>query len=159
MDIRGDFMTIIKMILFAAIVAVAVIFFTLYKNGANLSQPPGLGERLQVFLTTNYAKTEDDHKFKELQTPQFNMSAEKLYQRVLKSAADLGWEILAHDSDNQNANFVVRSPVFLFEDNLYVQVEFLGPEKSSLHVESASRVGSVDFAANSGHIQALINRL
>lgn len=152
-------MTIIKIILFAAVVGVAAIYITLYKNGANLSQAPGAGERLQVFLTKNYAKTEDDHKFKELQTPQFNMNAEKLYKRVLKAAADLGWEILAHDSDNQNANFVVRSPVFLFEDDIYIQVEFIGPEQSSLHVESASRVGRADFAANSGHIQALIKSL
>lgn len=152
-------MTIIKIILFAAVLAAGIVFFTLYKNGANLTQSPGVGERLQVFLTTNYAQTSENHKFEELQTPEFSMSAEKLYQRVLKAAAELGWEIIAHDSDNQNANFTVRSPVFLFEDDLYIQVQFISADESSLHVESKSRAGEVDFAANSGHIQELINKL
>ncbi len=152
-------MTIIKILFFTAVVLVAVMFFTLYKNGANLLQPPGLVDRLQVYISSNSASTSDDHRFKELRTPQFNMNAEKLYKRVLKAAADLGWEVLSHDSDNQNANFVVRSPVFLFEDDVYVQVQFISMDESSLHVESRSRVGKADFAANAGHIQALLSKL
>ena len=152
-------MTIIKLLLIAALLSVAMVFFTLYKNGANLSQAPGFTERLQVFLSSNSAKTADDHKFAELQTPQFSMSAEKLYQRVLKAGADLGWEVISHDSDNQSANFTALSPVFLFEDDVNVQVQFIDQQHSLLHVQSGSRVGRVDFAANSGHIQALINKL
>jgi len=152
-------MTFIKIIVFAIILAVAITFFTLYRNGANLFQAPGVSERLQVYLTTNTAKTTLDHKFVELRTPQFNTSAEKLYKRVLIAAANLGWDVVAHDSDNQNANFIVFSPMFLFEDDVYVQVEFIDLKHSSLFIQSSSRQGRADLAANSGHIQTLINKL
>lgn len=152
-------MTIIKLLFIAALFAVGIMFFTLYNNGANLTQPPGFKERLQIFLGSNSAKTASDHKLKELRTPQFNLSADELYKRVLKAAADLGWKILSHDSENLNANFVVFSRLFLFEDDVYVQVQSIDQQRSALHVESFSRKGGADFAANSGHIQALINKL
>ena len=74
-------------------------------------------------------------------------------------APDLGWKILTFDSENQNAHFIVYSAVFLFEDDVYVQVQYLDQDSSALHIESHSRTGKADFAANSGHIQALIKAL
>lgn len=152
-------MTLIKIIVLVIIFIAGITFYTLYRNGANLLQSPGLSERLQIYLTTNTAKTAADHKFKELRTPQFNIGAEELYKRVLKAAVDLGWEVLAHDSDNQNANFVVYSAMFLFEDDVFVQVEFLDLQHSSLFIRSSSRKGRADLAANAGHIQMLIQKL
>ena len=152
-------MTIIKIIIFAIVLIVAVAFFTLYRNGANLFDEPGFNERLRVFLTTNTAQTEVDHKLKELRTPEFDMDTEALYQRVLRAAAELGWDIYSHDSDNQNANFVVYSAVFFFKDDVHVQVKYLDKNRSSLFIKSASHVGRADFAANSGHIQELIKKL
>lgn len=152
-------MTLLKIIIYATVFIVGITFFTLYQNGANLFEEPGAGERLQVFLTANSARTEADHKFKELRTPEFDMDAEQLYKRVLKAAAELGWEVVKHDSDNQNANFVVYSPVLLFEDDVFVQVSYLDGNRSSLFIESSSRAGKADLAANSGHIQALIKKL
>ena len=149
----------LKIITVTSVLAVAILFFSLYKNNANLFEPPGVVERLQLFLTTNTAKTSPDHKLKELRTPQFDLNSEDLYKRVLRAASDLGWEVLTFDSENQNANFVVYSDVFLFEDDIYVQVQYLDQNSSSLHVESHSRIGSADFAANSGHIQELIKAL
>jgi len=87
------------------------------------------------------------------------MNSEQLYKRVLGAAANLGWEILTFDRENQNANFVAYSDVFLFEDDIYVQVQYIDQNLSSLHAESHSRTGRADFAANSGHIQDLINEL
>lgn len=145
-----------KIIVVTLVLAIAVTYFSLHKNGANLFEPPGVVDRLQMFLTTNTAKTSVDHPLKELRTPHFELNSEDLYKRVLRAASDLGWEVLSFDSENQNANFVVYSDVFLFEDDVYVQVQYLDQNSSSLHVESHSRVGSADFAANSGHIQALI---
>ncbi len=152
-------MTIIKIIIFAVVLLVTATFLALYKNSANLFEEPGFGKRLQVFLTTNSAKTSAEHKFEELRTPEFELSADVLYQRALKAAAELGWEILSHDSENQNTNFVVYSPVFLFKDDVYIQVTYLDENRSSLFLQSNSRVGRADFAANSGHIQALIKKL
>jgi uncharacterized protein (DUF1499 family) len=152
-------MTAIKIIAFVMILIVALVFFTLHRNGANLFEPPGFRERLTTFMSTNIAETSDDHPFQELRTPVFNVDAQKLYQRVLFVAAASGWNVLAHDSDNQSANFVVRTPVFLFEDDVFVQVQFINMNESSLYVRSSSRAGSADLAANSGHIQTLIRKI
>jgi len=138
---------------------VALVFFSLHRNQANLFEEPGLYQRLTTYLTTNVAETADDHPFAELRTPVFNVDAEKLYQRVLYVAAESGWNVLAHDRDNQSANFVVRTPVFLFEDDIFIQVKFVSMDESSLYIRSSSRIGGADLAANSGHIQTLIQKI
>lgn len=152
-------MTIIKIILLILLLAVAITFLTLFRNEANLFQPPGMGERLHVFLTKNTAATSDDHRFEELRTPVFDLCAEDMYQRVLIVAAEIGWNIVAHDIESQNVNFVVLSPMLLFEDDVFVQIKFVSMEQSSLYIQSSSRIGRTDLAANSAHIQDLIEGL
>ena len=138
---------------------VAIVFFTLYRNEANLFEPPGLNKRLSVFLTNNTAATADNHLLAELETPVFNLSTEKLYQHVLDVAAESGWNIVSHDSESQNVNFIVLSPMFLFEDDVSVQVKFISMDQSSLYIQSSSRSGWIDLSANSAHIQDLIKSL
>lgn len=152
-------MTVIKIVVFIISLLLAATFFTLVRNGANLFEPPGFSERLLTFLTTHTAMTKDDHAFAELRTPVYNVDANALYQRVIYAATALGWQVISHDSDNQNVNFLVRSPIFLFEDNVYVQVKSIGPVSSSLYVQSTSRKAGGDFAANSGHIQRLLKKI
>ena len=149
-------MTIIKIIALALVLIVGIVFITLQRNDANLFQAPGFYKRLTTYLTTNTAATADNHPFEELRTPVFSVSAEKLYQRALFVAAESGWSVLANDSENLNANFVVRTPVFLFEDDVYIQVKFIDMNESSLYIQSSSRAGRADLAANVGHIQDLI---
>ena len=152
-------MSILKFIVVLIVLVAGIIFFTLYRNGAHLLDEPGIAKRLEVFLTVHSASTSDNHPFKELRTPVFDMDAEKLYQNLLTAGSELGWGVIAHDSDQHNANFVVRSPVFLFEDDVYVQIKPVGEGQSSLYMQSSSRTGRADFAANSGHIQELIDKL
>lgn len=152
-------MSVIKIITFVAALIVALLFYTLHRNQANLFEEPGVYERLSTFLTTNVAETSDEHPFAELRTPVFNVDAQKLYQRVLFVAAESGWNVLSHDSENQSANFVVRTPVFLFENDVFVQVKFISSDESSLYIRSSSRTGSADLAANSGNIQTLIQNI
>jgi len=152
-------MTLIKLIISMIVLIVGIVFFTLYKNDAHLFQAPGFNKRLATFLTTNVAEIKDDHPFQELRTPVYDLDAETLYKRVTLAASQLGWKVLSTDIDNQNASFVVFSPVFLFEDDVFVQVQFIDMNKSSLYVQSSSRKGGADFAANSSHIQALINKV
>ena len=152
-------MAVIKFILLVIIVISAGITFSLYKNNANLFQAPGFSERLSIFLTTNSASTSDNHPLKELRTPVFNMDADTLYKRLIIAASGLGWDVILHDSENLNAKIIVYSRFFLFEDDIFVQVMSIDENKSSLNIQSTSRVGSADFASNSGHIQALIQKL
>jgi uncharacterized protein (DUF1499 family) len=152
-------MSLMKIALFAIALVTTVTFFTLYRNGANLLEPPGFSERLKTFLTTHTAATKDNHEFKELRAPVYNVDAETLYERVIYAATALGWQVISHDSDNLNVNFLVRSPVFLFEDDVYVQVRLVDSNSASLYVQSSSRKAGADFAANSGHIQALLKKM
>jgi uncharacterized protein (DUF1499 family) len=152
-------MSFMKIALFAIALVTAVTFFTLYRNGANLLEPPGFTERLKTFLTTHTAATKDNHEFKELRAPLYNVDAETLYERVIYAATALGWQVISHDSDNLNVNFLVRSPVFLFEDDVYVQVRLVDSNTASLYIQSSSRKAGADFAANSGHIQALLKKM
>ena len=152
-------MTILKIITFIILFIVGVAFITLYRNDGHLFDDPGVGKRLAVYMTSNSAKTSDDHVFPELRTPIFNVDAEKLFQRVLYAAGELGWTVAAHDSDNLNANLVVRSPMFLFEDDVFVQVKFVDMNNASLYVTSHSRMGKADFGANNGNIQKLLKAM
>ncbi len=152
-------MAVLKIIVVVIVLVAAMVSFTLYRNGAHLSQPPGVAKRLTVFLTLHSASTSDNPHFEELRTPVFDMDKEKLYTRVLDIVNGLGWGIIAHDKDDYNANFIVRSPVFLFEDDVYVQARAIDADQSSLYIHSSSRSGRGDFAANSGHIQELIEAL
>ncbi len=152
-------MTVIKFVIFVFILIVGALFYTLYQNDSNLFQEPGITKRLAVFLSTNTSFTADDHPFEELRTPVFTANAERLYDRVIFAASELGWDIVATDSDNQNANMVARTRLFLFEDDIFVQVKLVDMDHSSLYIRSSSRKGSVDFASNSGNIQALINKI
>jgi len=152
-------MTILKIVLFLIVFVVCAVSFTLFINQANMFDAPGFSKRLSVFFTSNMAATAENHKFKELNTPVFQESAEQLFKHVLLAASELGWDIVSHDSDNLNVNIIVRTRMFLFEDDVFVHVKYLDENKSSLYIESKSRTGKADLAANSGHIQALINKL
>ena len=152
-------MAILKMFVVVIVLVVGIVFYTLYRNGAHLSESPGAMKRLGVFLSINSATTSDDHPFAELRTPVFAMDAGELYQRALNTGSELGWGILANDKDRHDVNFIVRSPVFLFEDDVYLEVKTIGTNQSSLYMQSSSRTGRADFAANSGNIQKFVKHL
>ncbi len=152
-------MTLFKFIIIILVLVVGLTFFILNRNGANLFEAPGVAKRLGVFLSANSATTSNDHSFEELRTPVFDMNAKKLYNLTTETVSGLGWGVVSHDSDKLNVNFVVSSPVFLFEDDVFVQVNDMGAQRSSLDIKSKSRSGRADFAANSGHIQKLISSI
>ena len=152
-------MTIIKFVSFLLLLVVVTLFATLYRNDANLFQEPGISQRLKIFLTTNTAKIEDDHILPELRTPVFQQDASRLFGHIVHEATEMGWTVSSTDRDNQQANFTVSSPVFLFKDDVFVQVKFEGMKRSSVYMESQSRTGNADLAANSSHIQSMLRRL
>ena len=152
-------MTFIKMLFMLVVVIVGSLFYTLYRNDANLFDDPGFMARLDIYLSGNRAETTTDHVLKELRTPVFDTSAEQLYKRTILAASSLGWQVASHDSDNQSAHFVVYSPIFLFKDDVYVQIGFIDMNRSMRSVKSVSQTGRLDLGANAGHIRKLIDEL
>jgi len=147
-------MTIVKIVIFLVIFITGVISLTLLVNQANLFEAPGFTQRLKIFFTSNIAATAENHKLKELNTPVYQESA-----RVILAVSELGWDVVSHDSDNHYVNIIVRTRMFLFEDDMFVQVKAIDANNSYLYIESKSRQGRADLAANSGHIQELIKKL
>ena len=152
-------MTILKIVIFLVIFITGVISLTLLVNQANLFEAPGFTQRLKIFFTSNIAATAENHKLKELNTPVYQESAERLFRRVILAVSELGWDVVSHDSDNHYVNIIVRTRMFLFEDDMFVQVKAIDANNSYLYIESKSRQGRADLAANSGHIQELIKKL
>ena len=137
-----------------------IVIGTLFKNRAPLLDPPGLKKRLAVYLTTNTAVTSDDHPFAELRTPVFDVGPDELYIAVKDAANDLGWVIIDSDDVEWRLDMTAKSDILLFVDDVKVEIEPLvcneGVTSTALHIQSQSRVGNADFAANAGHVQLLV---
>ncbi len=135
---------------------VIIISATLIKNKARFFEPPGIAERLSVYLTQHTAATSDNHAFPELRTPVFKVAAADLLNVVVEVVIELGWRIGQIDEDDLVVSVVISTPLFRFSDDLVVQAKPGSTGGSVLVISSASRKGKADFAANAGHIQALV---
>ena len=148
----------ILLIIVAAILLLVV--GTLLKNHAPLFDPPGLKERLVVYLTTNVAKTADDHPFAELRTPVFSAGPDELYIAVKDAAISLGWAITDSDDVQWRLHLAAKTHLLLFVDDVHIKIKPQGCQegitRTALHIESRSRVGKADFGANADHIQKLV---
>jgi uncharacterized protein (DUF1499 family) len=149
-----------KIVIAVILIIALLVIGTLLKNRAPLFDPPGLKKRLAVYLTTNSAKTSDDHPFAELRTPVFDAGPDVLYIAVKDAANDLGWAIIDSDDVKWRIDMSAKSDILLFVDDVRVEIEPLvckeGVTKTALHVHSQSRIGSADFAANADHVQQLV---
>ncbi len=150
----------LKILLVTIGVVVLLILATLLKNQARLLDPPGLKKRLAVYLTTNIAKTADEHAFPELSTPVFSSGPDELYIAVKDAAIDLGWAISDSNDVEWRLHLVAKTHFLLFMDDVQVELQPLGCRdgitSTALQIQSRSRVGKADFAANAGHIQRLV---
>ena len=155
--------TFLVIALSVVLLLVIIVTATLIKNHARFFEPPGLFDRLSVYLGQHTAATLDNHPFPELRTPVFLVGPERLYTIVIDAATELGWQIKQEDYDNFEVSLVITTPVFSFKDDLVAQVKLINPEltsaESGLYVRSSSQTGKADFAANAGHIQQLVQRV
>lgn len=137
---------------------VVLIFLVLMNNQANLNQAPGLKARLNIFLTTHQAEITPQPALPELRSPQFSLSSAQLFEKLPAVIEALGWEIALSDSTNYLLEAVVTTPLFRFKDD--VDISILAEGKGCyLYANSRSRKGKADFAANSHHLQQLLQKL
>ena len=152
-----------KIIIAFIAIVVLLVAATLLKNHARLFDTPGFKKRLAVYLTTNIAETADDHPFPELRTPMFSTGPDELYIAVKDAAIGLGWAITDSDDTEWRLHLVAKTRLFLFMDDVHVEIKPLGCRDgittTALHIRSRSRVGRGDFAANAGHVQKLVDEV
>ena len=149
-----------KIVLAVIVIVVLLVIATLFKNHAPLFDPPGLKKRLAVYLTTNVAKTSNDHPFPELRTPVFDADPEALYEAVKEAAISLGWSILDSDDVEWTLDLAAKTHFLLFVDDVKVEIRPRvcedGVTRTALHIHSRSRLGKADFAANADHVRQLV---
>lgn len=149
---------LLKIILGILVLAVALSSVAIVKNNVPLTEKPGLGKRLLVYLSKNTARTRTDHAWPELRTRRYEVSAEGLLSRVERAVSDLGWETAETDAEAHELHAVVSTPWLGFKDDIHIRLEETGGN-TLLHVISRSRVGRADYGANTGHIMALHREL
>lgn len=141
-----------KWLLLALTLPLVLVAGGLFLNRPPLLSPPGVLERLKVYLTTNVAETHPEHRFPELRTPLVPLDARETRTAVLAAMQELGWQQVEVTSDGVQA--VVVSPLFRFRDDLTVRLEETGG-RTRLNARSASRIGKGDLAANARHLREL----
>jgi uncharacterized protein (DUF1499 family) len=125
-------------------------------NRPPLFSPPGVLERLRVYLTENRVCTAPDQRFPELRPKPSALSPERLMQDVDRALASLGWKVVAADAGMRRVE--VRTPLLGFVDDLEVRIT-RADGATRLQVCSHARIGKADFAANQRHIRELLTLL
>ncbi len=152
-----------KLLLLASLLFIALPVLLLAgglaANRPPLLDPPGAAQRLLVYLSTNVATTSSQSRFPELELPIFKTSPAELLSAVEQACLSLGWQLRAVDHDGYSLEAVVTTSLFRFQDDVSVRVTPHGERGSALHVRSASRLGKGDLAANTRHIQDLVERV
>jgi len=150
---------LIKLILLLLLVIIGLIVGGLWRSGAPLTEPPGLGDRINTYLTTNVAETSSHSLYPELRERYYKLTPDDMLNRVQEAAHVLGWKITSIDPRQRIVRAVVTSPLFGFEDDFSVTIHPRQNHSSRLAIRSASRVGGADLGANTGHILRFINTL
>lgn len=148
---------IIYTLISLAIVVIALPLATILKQGVSLTESPGIKIRLAHFLRQNKIKTANDHAYPELRTKSYADSSKQLKKHIIDSISNLGWE-LKKDQGNK-LHIIISSTLIDFKDDMHIELIPDGANKTKLHIESSSRVGRADFAANLGHVLKLHKQL
>lgn len=128
-------------------------------NGAGLVDPPGVGERLRVYLTRNLVLTAPDHPFPELRSRCYQGTVEELGRQLEQAMRVLGWELPAVGQRPLSRQALITSHLWRFRDDLAVELQPEADGRICLHIRSESRVGKGDFGANRRHVLDLYREL
>ncbi len=142
--------------LFVVVLPLLLVLGGIAMNRPAMFDPPGPGQRLVTYLTTNVAATDPESPFPELKPQTFSVAPAKLLNAVAAACQALGWRVVALEPAQGSLTAVVTSPLWRFKDDVQVQVRATAAGGSTLEVHSASRVGKGDLGANSRHVVDLV---
>ena len=90
----------------------------------------------------------------------FSAGPDELYIAVKDAAISLGWAITDSNDVEWRLHLVAKTQFLLFMDDVHVDIQPLGCREgitsTAMHIQSRSRQGKADFAANAAHIQRLV---
>lgn len=154
MSLRG----LAAVITLIPVVAVLITIGTLLRNRAPLLEPPGLMERLGVYLGDNRIETAPDARFPELRSRVYPLSDAEAAAAALDVLESLDWRRNSdHPQRPGRIQAAVRSPLLGFTDDIVI---ILTPVETGaatrIDMRAASRIGRGDLAANQSHWQRFI---
>lgn len=138
---------------------IATAIYAMWANQVPWQDEPGFWPRLKVYLTQNVARTAVDARFPELRTRQYPVAADALLETLIQQCRQLEWHIEKIDNESGQIHAIATSKWIGFKDDIHMTVEHADEGVSRLHIQSSSRIGRADYAANLGHIIKLQNGL
>lgn len=150
---------VLALLVLCVLIAVAALAAGVWGNRPQLSEPPGMWRRLEVYLTTHVAATAQDSEFPELEPKQYDVPRNELLEMVAEACRTFGWEPVAVDADKGRVTAVVTTALWKFKDDVTVTVEDGPDDGSVLNARSQSRVGRGDLGANANHLRELFEGL
>jgi uncharacterized protein (DUF1499 family) len=147
---------LLQIAFFLFLVFIALLAAGLIANRLPLTDPPGLGKRLSMYLNTNVVETTEDSEFPELRLRRYEAPPELLFDVARRAAQSLRWEITVLDAQAKEIQAVVTTKVWRFKDDATIRILPAQPSGSLLWVRSASRVGKGDLGANTRHVMDLV---
>jgi hypothetical protein len=93
--------------------------------------------------------------YPELQTILSNLSAEQAFTKAVDTAINLGWEVVAKNTDKGTIEAVDTTLLWAFKDDVAIRVQ-VTDTGSNIDLRSISRVGGTDLGANAERIKKFI---
>lgn len=96
--------------------------------------------------------------YPELHTWHSEADTAATFERALKTAREMGWQIVAADPASGRIEATDTTFWFGFKDDIVIRVEAEG-EGSKLDIRSVSRVGKSDVGANAARTRTFLDKL
>lgn len=156
MTLRG----ITLIIVLVPVLAVLLVMATLVRNRAPLFEPPGLIERLGVYLGDNRIETGPDARFPELRSRIYGLPVTQARESALATVESLGWTLAPDQREPAPIRASVQSPLIGFTDDVVIILTPAGDgDATRVDMRAASRVGRGDLAANQSHWLGFVDAL
>jgi uncharacterized protein (DUF1499 family) len=93
--------------------------------------------------------------YPELQPILSDLSVEQAFTKAVDTAMNLGWEVVAKNTDKGTIEAVDTTLLWAFKDDVAIRVQVTGTG-SKIDLRSISRVGGTDLGANAARIKKFI---
>lgn len=100
----------------------------------------------------NDVKTGETPEYPEVQPQHFAVPTYRVFDAVLATAHEFGWDITREDRQAGEIDAVDTIPIFHFKDDVTITIKPGNAESCTVYVHSRSRVGKGDFGVNARRI-------
>ena len=147
--------SVLWLVVFVALVGTGGVGISLVRNAPPWSEPPGFKARLQAYLNTHVAETNDNSPFPELRPRRYDdVLPDHLYGMVEQVMPRLPrWQVVERNPTLRTIKAVASTQFLGLRDDVSIRVTPGADKRGSiLFVASESRIGRGDLGANTRHL-------